>query len=184
MKISSKATPANPTLRSHASSTNFDSLHSRKREAPTPTPFGSSSLANVKRQRVTPVSSLKPMTKSHTATRSLASVNNNSNHNSTRGTRDPGSSPTPTSNLPRAVSHTSVRSISYSTYHGYTTLGGGGGGASIGRTRVQPLNIKGKERRESFKPRQSVVGGFLVAAKSRRDSWDVLEVDEDGDDVF
>jgi hypothetical protein len=152
----------------------------RKREAPTPTPFGA---AGLKRQKLAiPPSSLKPMSKPRVAS------------NPVRQT--PGSSPTPLNGLPRAVSHNSTRSISSSTAVSH-------GSAGADRTRVPSvsyslkpsLGIKpavglGKAegrlpRRQSFKPRQSLAGNLIVSIKARRSStgWSVREEAEE-EDVF
>ena len=168
-----KATPAPPSVRAVPAST-YSTL-SRKREAPTPTPFG---FGGFKKQKLAAPSTMKATTK----TRIVSNP-------SYQTPRDQAQSPTPRSGLPRAVSHTSVRTVSSSTAVSHAS-------ASTDRTRIPSLTYilkpepgLGKAegrmpRRQSFKPRQSVAGGLIVAMKARRSStgWSVREEEEE--DVF
>ncbi|ORY29830.1 microtubule associated protein-domain-containing protein [Naematelia encephala] len=162
----------------------------RKREAPTPCP--SNATAN-KRQRLQPASSIRVPSKS--------SISQSRPPPHYHG--DQGSSPTPLppSHLPRAVSHASTasRTISSSSQSVFTA-------SSHQTTRIGSITWSAKPppislpppvntgftglakadgrrpRRESFKPRQSIIPGFIGgrgASNVGRDSWGVVEEDED-----
>jgi len=168
-----KTVKATPTV--NAARNQPASIASRKREAPTPTPYGT---VMSKKQKVTsahPSTARQPATKGRVAS------------NPPRQTPHGHSgSPTPLSGLPRAVSHGStMRSVSSSTAVSTST----------DRTRVPSLTYMSTTkagaglskaegrvpRRQSFKPRQSVAGGLLVAMKARRSSggWSMREEDEE-----
>lgn len=167
-----KATPGPASVRAPPSST-YSTL-SRKREAPTPTPFG---FGGFKKQKMAVPSTMKPATRTRVVS------------NPSYQTPREGASPTPRSGLPRAVSHTSSRTVSSSTVVSHAS-------ASTDRTRISSLTYTLKPdsglskadgrmpRRQSFKPRQSIAGGLIVAMKARRSStgWSVREEDEE--DVF
>jgi hypothetical protein len=124
---------------------------------------------------------------------------------SSRPTRqDPGSSPTPIpSGLPRPIS-TSYGSASSRTFSGQSTSSSTLFTSSSYSTKVVSIvyntgtgTIKehaalGKDscrrpeqRRKSFKPRQSVVGGLLAAAAAaRRDSMGGMIEENEGEDVY
>lgn len=175
-----RQTPAVGSQRTQSSTST-----SRKREAPTPTPIGTYQ-SNPKRQRTGPPSTIRALPK---PTRTASASSNDH--------RDPGSSPTPVCHLPRPISG-SYRTLSgqsassvfstTSTASDRTRVGGISWSAKPQILGVEVLaKAEGRRpKRESFKPRQSIVGGFLAAKATAAQNWGlVVEEDEGGeDDVF
>lgn len=162
-------TPAMHTLRSQPSTSTL-----RKREAPTPTPL------DVKRQRTAPASSIRTLSNPPRAS-----------------SRDPGSSPTPGCGIPRPVSNSSRTASGQSASSVFSTAS-----TASDRTRVGPITWSSKPplpgvailskaegrrpKRESFKPRQSVVGNLFAVRAASGPSWGLVVEEEEGgeDDVF
>ena len=163
-------TPSMPPPRSQPSTSGM-----RKREAPTPTPHHS----NPKRQRTGPTSTVRAVSKSSRTTRTPATDQ-----------RDPGSSPTPLCGIPRLASGPSRVLSGQSTSSSFS---------SSDRTHLTAiswaakplLGLTGlakdegrKPRRESFKPRPSVVPGLMAARANVKSDWGLVEEEEgmgDGD---
>lgn len=150
---------------------------SKKRVAPTPTPLGNATgvNANSKRQKV----SAAPSTlKQHAGYTSLRAVSNPLGGKPTPG----NASPTPLSHLPRgvgrSVSGQHTRLPTMTLIPKSTSMCGMG---TVTTTLGGMTSLKSMGRRQSFKPRQSVAGGFIVAARQRQGSWELQEEEEQGE---